>query len=710
MAATFQHRSTRRGATRRNGWFFQGWSHWRMPAWLALGLVLSPAPSWAERPALTAPVLTDDKAQPFYFTLPAPRGQILDRDGNPLARTKVVYRYTLRVPRLESETSQAFVAWVQNYWPEVAKACSRAAQPSLEALKQHFEHRRRIPMPISELLGENAATEAKALPAFVDLQTEYLRDYPCGTLAAHVIGYVTAVGPPLRGPLLYGEPLWREVTGRLGVEASMNNLLTGQTGLMMVSHGPDGRVLQRHVVKPPEPGRDVVTTLQSEMQAALEKCLGHTYRSGAAVVVDAGTGNILALASTPTFEPAAFASGLNSGAFAKIAEDPGKPLFNRAIAGQYPPGSLFKIVVALAGMHEGRLSASTILPCWPEVTIDGRLFRNWSMTDRGYFDLKTAIVRSCNTFFYQAAIAIGDQPILETARKFGFGTPPDLSLPGAAAGFVPDSVPTAQGQANLAIGQSPLLSTPLEVGVFMAALANGERRPRPRIVAQVQDQEGRVLFATPPAVDTDLDVDPQQLSYLQEAMYSTVNHKDGTGGNARINTLRVHGKTGTSQWSREGQMVTAAWFAGFVKECDPPLAFTVVLEGSKNERISGGGTAAPVIAEFLGRIAEKPQTFGVRLRKVAVPWEQHRLANINGASMPLTLPPPEIVKPVTGTLAAVPTGLTNMSNNSVVPKAIPVAESADVSSQQVPSPVTQTYDQSPRSIPTGEIRFSKPER
>ncbi|HYF34519.1 MAG TPA: penicillin-binding transpeptidase domain-containing protein [Prosthecobacter sp.] len=608
------------------------------------------AGSWAraeQGPAPEAPVLSDSASQPFYFSIPAPRGQILDSQGQPLARNRVVQRLTLRVPPLPEETPDAYVGWVQEYWPTVIEAFPDAVRPEVELLKQQFEHRRRIPLVISEALSIETVAAVPERPEFIDVRTEYARDYPGGSLAAHVLGYVTANGAPLRGPLQHGEPLWREVQGRQGLEASLNAELAGHAGLMVVSYDKEGRVVQRHVLRPPVPGRDVVTTLQLQMQQSVEKALKSAKRPGAMVVVDASSGGIVAMASEPTFDPGLFVRGLDKASFETLAKGKNQPLFNRAASGLYPPGSVFKPFVALAGLRNGRIGAHTLIPCGPELVVEGRMFKNWTDKDNGLFDVKGALVRSFNTYFYQAAIAIGDQPILTTAREFGFGQPIDLPLGGVATGELPKRVPSHQGLANLSIGQSPLLSSPLEVAMAMATLADGLRRPKARLVGQVQDQEGNVLTANPPSHANEIRYPTEAMITIHNAMYGVVNHVNGTAAKARVPGLRVYGKTGTAQWSRDGEMVNAVWFAGFIKDSDPPLAFAVALEGEKGERVFGGAVAAPVAGKVLSEVAAKPATFALRTRKVKAPVENYTLAF--NSDIPV---PPMSGMPVRQTVAA----------------------------------------------------------
>jgi membrane peptidoglycan carboxypeptidase len=266
--------------------------------------------------------------------------------------------------------------------------------------------------------------------------------------------------------------------------------------------------------------------------------------------------------------------------------------------------------------------------------IDGRLFRNWTDKDSGWFDLKGALVRSFNTYFYQAALNIGDQPILATAREFGFGQPIELPLAGVAKGDLPKRVPSQQGLANVSIGQSPLLSSPLEVAMAMATLADGMRRPKARLVSQVQDPEGGIVSATPPAHLNNIRYPVQGMIDIHNAMYGVVNHVNGTAAKARVPSLRVYGKTGTAQWSSEGAMISAVWFAGFIKDTDPPLAFAVAFEGKKGEQIFGGSVAAPVAGKVLSEVAAKPAEFALRTRKVSAPIEKYTLNHNSGIPIP----------------------------------------------------------------------------
>ncbi len=577
----------------------------------------------AAQPLVPAPLLTEPDRAPHYFTLPAPRGQILDCEGRPLARTTTVQRLAWSIPVAPGETADSFVSEVQKRWPALAAALPMAQKPSEEAVREHFAHRRQLPLLVSDAILRDGAA-GQALPEGIEWRVEYRREYPERTTAAHVVGYVTNDGPPLRGPLRSGEALWMPVKGRNGLEATFDEQLSGKPGLVLLMTDTARGRTETRVVTPPQPGSDVVTTLRLEVQRTAETALAASNRPGAVVVMDASTGNVLALASSPTFDPNAFARGIGEAEFAALAEDARHPLLHRAVSSQYPPGSVFKTVVALAGLTEGTLDPEACVYAGADVVIDGRPFHNWTSKEEGWFDLRAAMTRSCNTYFYQVAQDIGDGAILRAARVLGFGAEPAVPLPGVAAGSLPKAGLPPQGIANLAIGQGEVLASPLQVAGAMATLANSRCRPRPRLVAQVQSQEQQVTKAFAPVREALLLNPDSQLRHLRVAMNGVVNHRYGTAGRARQENVRIFGKTGTAQWSTGGAAANAVWFAGFVLDTEPPLAFAVVLEGRPEETILAGSTAVPVAGDILSRTLAARDT-GLVVHREHVPLEDFPL-------------------------------------------------------------------------------------
>ncbi len=642
-----------------------------------------------------APIASQTNEHPFLFSLPAPRGRILDRNGEVLANSKVVYRASLAVPLEEGETADSFAAEVLARATALQGTIPELAPPSAEAIRSHFEHRRLLPITLANTLSENGRSVAAGLDdgerRGLRVQPWWVRHYPSGPVAAHTLGYVTRTGPPLAGPLHEGELLWPEVEGRAGLEAWFNKSLTGEAGTLSVTLGEEGDVVREEVAVVATPGADVVTALDIRLQKVAEGALESSGHAGAIVVIDPVSGDIVAMASRPTFDPASFVPAISEADFARLEGDPGKPLFPRAVAGEYPPGSVFKPVMALGAMDRGAVNAYTTYAVGPYLEIDGRRFHNWSDDDNGLYDLKAALVRSQNTWFFQAAIDTGDGPILWAARQLGYAEAPKIPLPSVAAGLLPEKVPSSQGLANLAIGQGDVLASPLQVALSMAGIANGNYLPRPRLVIDVQSGGGAVLREAPVARRNLLGFYTNSLRAVHSGLQGVVNHAQGTAKAARLAAPTVFGKTGTAQWKGAGGAAesSVAWFAGFVKECAPPLAFVVMLEGEPGEKIFGGSAAAPVAGRFLETVFAAPGDFGIGLRdgraRAFTPVDDtplgHQRPAIDPAGVPRAIP-------LATASPEPPRGVPRDERN--IPKAVPVEPIA-----QAP-PVARPFRGSPK--------------
>lgn len=547
--------------------------------------------------------------KPYYFAIPGPRGQILDRKGRPLAQNITVRRLQIVVPAAERGSFESYSAWLQKAIEEASADIPAVRMPEAEGLKRHFEGRAEMPVTVSDVLEDKAVLDLQKHPHF-HVHTEYLRHYPHGQMAAHLLGYVSADGPPPAGPVQRGEALWQRTRGAAGLEAAFNAQLTGGDGTFCLMIADAGAVVHEQVFAAPQAGRDVVTTLNIDTQRLVESALGESKRRSAMVIVDAYTGDIRAMASNPRFDPNSFARGISSSDYAALAGNTDGPLFDRALQGSYPPGSVFKPMVVLAGLRAATVDAYLEFECGPTLMIDGREFDNWSKDDRGWFNARAAIIRSCNTYFYQSAMMTRDLPILYMAREFGYGSAPVLPLQ-ASAGSLPKRAPSNHDLANLSIGQGVTEASPLQVAMAMATIANGACRPRPRLVMQTQSQDGQVGDVASPCREALIPVSEADLEVVRHAMFGVVNHVRGTGKAARLKKIPVFGKTGTAQWVLRGEKANVVWFAGYAGT-NPPLAFAVAVEGNAGEGgLSGGGTAAPIIAKVLRDVQAHPSTHGV---------------------------------------------------------------------------------------------------
>ncbi len=334
---------------------------------------------------------TRTDVKPFYFAIPAPRGQILDRKGRPLAQNTTVRRLQLTVPAPERTTLETYTAWLEKTLTELSKDLPAAHIPDAEQLKRHYEDRRELPVTVSDSLLNEAAIDPKKHP-HANVHTEYVRHYPHGDMAAHLLGYVSSEGAPPAGPILRNEPLWQRTRGAAGLEAAFNTQLTGTDGTLCVMMADAGTVAYEQVFAAPQGGRDVVTTLNLDTQRAAETALNQSGKRGAVVIVDANTGDIRAMASNPRFNPNTFAQGISTNDFAALTQNIDAPLFDRAVQGSYPPGSVSKPIVVMAGLRAATVDAFRVFDCGPTLMIDGREFDNWSKDDRGWFAARAAII------------------------------------------------------------------------------------------------------------------------------------------------------------------------------------------------------------------------------------------------------------------------------------------------------------------------------
>ena len=383
-----------------------------------------------------------------------------------------------------------------------------------------------------------------------------VRYYPYRSLAAHVLGYTG-----------HKSAKTQERTGRAGIELSQDASLAAD--------------------------KDVTLTLDARLQQIAEKALLEKSPNGSAcVVINPDNGDVLAMASEPGYDLNFFLS-LTDGHFDKLMKSPHTPLLARAFQGAYSPGSTFKLTTALAGLASGAIDENTAFEGVPSMTIDGRVFQNWAKDNEGRLNLEGAIRRSCNTWFYQAALKVGQDPIVNMAAQLGFGHVTGLPVASEHAGSVVSNAGVEKWPpgllANVSIGQAVEV-TPLQAAMATAAIANGGRLWAPRL-----------LQSQPPArlANNLLDhgVTPQHFELIRRAMVSVVNDETGTGRPAVLPDVTVAGKTGSVQWKINedpSKNRNLAWFVGFAPADHPRIAFAVVYEGMPGENVSGGSACGPI--------------------------------------------------------------------------------------------------------------------
>jgi len=567
------------------------------------------APSTEElKSANEGSILTRKDARTITLKIPAPRGQIVDRNGEPFAQNEVAYQVALQFEQFQDVDRDYVVDWARSRMDRLNGLVDVLYEKTDEELYDHYRHRRWLPLYLSgQMSAEEAAKIEPKLGSGLVLSPVYRRMYPHDGLAAHIVGYAGSVGKLPTGPINFNEPLWEESEGRAGFEKIFNRELTGEDGRKRLLFDENGNKLLEEQVSRPRPGGTVVTTLNLKWQKLAEKVLANGCERGAFVVIDAVTGEVLVMASRPTFDLNRFIPGISTDEFKALQENPGNPLFGRAFQSAYPPASAFKPVVALAALGNGTVNEYTEVYSPAAITIGNHNFRNWSKTPEGLINVKRAIARSCNTWFYQVGIDTGPSVFLGLARRLGMGDKSGLPLIGETPGLVPTNEWMLKNEkrrildgdtANMSIGQGSLLASPLQVAQMMAGIGNGGALPKLSLVSQVQDEHGRVVKAMVPEPRNWLGVDEKSVEIVREGMRDVVEKGYGTGRGGGLSYTSLAGKTGTAQWGPPSKNQRLAWFAGFLPYDNPRYAFAVLYEGKPGEKVSGGRKAAPMVRSF----------------------------------------------------------------------------------------------------------------
>lgn len=430
------------------------------------------------------------------------------------------------------------------------------------------------------------------------------RRYLWGKLASHVLGYVGRISRSEYGVRsLEGYGL-KDTLGKSGLESFYDSILRGTPGASLIEVDARGRQVRFLDEKRPESGSHLVLTLDRTIQEAAERALAGT--RGAAVVVDPNSGAILALASSPGYDPNLFSSSLPLSPEMKerlFSEKGSRPLWDRAIQAQYAPGSIFKIITALSGLEEGVIKPDEKIHCpgFIEVGNPPRTFRCWQRQGHGEMDLSGALINSCDVYFYEVGKRLGATKLKAAAIRFGLGAPTEIDLTSEEKGFVPDPQwkkdhPNIQeawyegDTVNMSVGQGYLWVTPLQMACMTAAVANGGTLFRPTLVSEVVDSRGATRRPFAPEVLQRHPMDPEHLQWVHLALEAAVAR--GTGHLARLSGLRVAGKTGTAQ---NPQGKDHAWFVAFAPVEKPRVALAVCVEHGG----TGGAVAAPIARKIL---------------------------------------------------------------------------------------------------------------
>ncbi len=448
----------------------------------------------------------------------------------------------------------------------------------------------------------------------LEIEVKPVREYPQGTLAAHMLGYIAEISEKEMATTDFADYNPGDYIGKNGIERSFEKYLHGDDGGRQIEVDARGRLLRTLSETFPVPGQSLQLTVDLELQKAAEKALGDSAAS--VVVLDVNSGEILAMASSSQFDPALFTSRMPPEQWQAYLDDKRRPLENKALKGQYPPGSTFKIITALAGLNEGLIDENTTVNCSGEYAVGNGKFHCWNRKGHGKVNLRSALRESCDVYFYMLGEKLGVDRIADYARRFGLGQPLGIGIEGEKSGFVPTAAWKEKKTGSrwylgetlsVAIGQGYLLTTPVQLAAMTSGLATGSIY-RPHLVKKILDRDGKTTKEFQPEVLKRIELKPEHLRLVREGLLAVVNDPGGTGASARLYEVKVAGKTGTSQVVKlqESKRAVAyqyrdhALFIAFAPYDKPEIAVAVVVEHGQH----GGGAAAPVAGQVLRKYFE----------------------------------------------------------------------------------------------------------
>ncbi len=583
------------------------------------------------------------KSSQDIVRIPAPRGEIKDRNGVVLVENRANYKVDFYLPDIEDSYRSANKTLPMRKYetrvrgmrreleePDIVRIVNETIIPRLEeldvardwstaSLQRHYRQRRFVPFTYMQDVDFDTVaklSERSIGAAGVDVAITPVRHYIYGSLACHILGYTGQIKD------LELEPDINDYTragyapdevGVTQVELLMDKYLRGNPGRRILQRNPKG-IIEGEVDRiEPEQGSSVFLTIDARIQMITERALRVVGRA-AAVVVNPNNGDILAMASVPSFDPNTFIPNISNAQWKELNENATHPLTNRALLA-YAPGSTYKIPIALAGMTNG-LGANTYLNCAGSVTYGTKAMKCW-IADKGgahgTLGLVDAIKKSCNAYFYLYGNKTGIDSIVKVGTALGLGQFSELGLIGESPGVLPgpdwlkQNYPNERWSsgytANTSIGQGYVLASPLQMAMVAATVANGGVSFYPRLIDKVVAANGETVLNDPPRVRAELTqfgVTPRQIESIRKGMWEVVNGAGGTASRARLKGVAVAGKTGTAQvWRRDERNVRVkdnhVWFISFAPFDKPKLAVCVLVGNGK----AGGSVAAPITARII---------------------------------------------------------------------------------------------------------------
>lgn len=531
--------------------------------------------------------------------MPAPRGRILDRDGRVIVDNHASFRLVLSREGLREEHVEP-----------IARGLNLDVE-DFEARVHRFERRPSyFTIPVKEELtsGELAFVESHRNDLMfpeMELIKSQFRLYPKDGIASHLIGYVGEVSDAELNSPEWASHNPGDLVGKMGVERFYNDSLTGVDGQRQVR--VDNRMNTREVLgmKPAVPGKDLRLTIDLDLQTVAEMALQGKH--GAVIAIAPATGEVLAFASAPGYDPSLFLGRSKSSEVRALLEDPAKPLFNRAIQSQLAPGSTFKPIVALAALETGAIDENTTFHCSGGATLYGHFYKCHTKRGHGTVSLHRAIAQSCDVYFYNVGKIIGVDTIAKYSSMVGYGHKTGIDMPGEKEGTVPSTAwkirtyreKWYEGEViSVAIGQGATTITPLQLAFAYSGLVNNGVWMKPHIV----------MDGHPPVVDHSAVIHPENLAKVLDGMCAVVN-EGGTGASVHMNDIVLCGKTGTAQRASNDFLKTKigdasfrddAWFVGFSSRLNPEIVVAALFENGRE-----GPLAAPIVRDVIKAFYDK---------------------------------------------------------------------------------------------------------
>lgn len=546
----------------------------------------------------------------------APRGLIFDRHGRMLVDNRPSFDLYIILKDAKP---------IEQTLEKLGSVVDESADELMKRIKSSKSGRAYAPILLKEDIGRDtmAAIEVSKydLPGVL-VRVSPRRHYLNLQQAAHLLGYMGEISLDELQGTPYADCKSGDFIGKFGIEKAHEGILRGKRGGRQVEVNATGQVVRVLKTVGAQPGQNMVLTIDQTLQSKAEYLL--TKLAGAAVAVDPNNGEILAMASSPSFDPNFFVVGMSREQWDRLISNPFRPLENKALQAEYPPASTYKIVTAAAGLEEGVIDVESTYFCPGFYRYGNRVYRCWKRGGHGEVNVVEAITKSCDVFFYQVGEALGVDRLAWYAKAFGLGAMTEINLDRESKGLIPTAewkrkrvgVSWQGGETlSVAIGQGYNLVTPLQMAMLAGAVGNGGKRYKPQLVKLVQSATGKVSYESAPEPAGQLPVSESVLALVHQGLWEVVNEPRGTAYGSRLKDIAFSGKTGTAQVigrpkdgteldeKLEEMYKDHAWFVAYAPSEEPKIAVAVIIEHGEH----GSSAAAPVAREMIRTYLELPE-------------------------------------------------------------------------------------------------------